>query len=429
MTKLSRRARYRQGVLTSLHDPRPRPGPSRVGPARTDQAGVRAANLSLVARTVFGAPSPPSRADVAALTSMTRSTVSRLVVQLVAGGVLAELEPERLAGLGRPATPLVPARGRFAALGLQVNIGYLAALVLDLDGTVLARRVLHEDLRGATPGATLERLGVLARDTLASVPGPRLVGAGVALPGIVSSGGGMLLRAPNLGWADVDVVTALGPGPLAGVPVSVGNEADLAAVTVSSVRPGVAGRLQDFLYVSGETGIGGAVVLDGVPLRGRHGWAGEIGHVTVDVAGPPCPCGSTGCVEQYAGKQALLTAAGLGAEDTPASLIAAVGSGDVRAAEAVDRAARALGVALAGVLNVVDLPVVVLGGHLREIAEVLLPVLEETLRERVISSHWVPPSVELADDDPAPGALGAASRVLAEVLADPAAAMAAEPAP
>ena len=119
----------------------------------------------------------------------------------------------------------------------------------------------------------------------------------------------MLLRAPNLGWADVDVVTALGPGPLAGVPVSVGNEADLAAVTVSSVRPGVAGRLQDFLYVSGETGIGGAVVLDGVPLRGRHGWAGEIGHVTVDVAGPPCPCagpltgaGSGGAVWRNGGR-------------------------------------------------------------------------------------------------------------------------------
>ncbi len=390
---------------------------------------MRAANLTLVARTVFAAASPPSRADVAAVTSMTRSTVSRLVDHLVAGGVLAELDPARRAGLGRPGTPLVPASGRFAALGLQVNIGFLAALVLDLDGTVRARRVVHGDLRGATPEATLGRLGALARDTVASAGDARLVGAGLALPGIVSPLGGTLLRAPNLGWSDVDVVTMLRQGPLAGVPVTVGNEADLAAATVSSSRPGVAGPLQDFVYVSGETGIGGAAVLDGVPMRGRHGWAGEIGHVTVDLDGRPCPCGSTGCVEQYAGKQALLAAAGLGTDDATSRLVTLVRSGDTRAMAAVDVAARALGAALAGVLNVVDLPVVVLGGHLREIAEVLAPTLEVTLRERVLSADWVPPTVEVAGDDPTPGALGAATRLLERLLADPGAWMADEPTP
>jgi predicted NBD/HSP70 family sugar kinase len=406
--------------------------PSGGGPGprtRTDLAGVREANLSLVARTVFGAVAPPSRADVAAATSMTRSTVSRLVDHLVAGGVLVELDPVRKAGLGRPATPLVPASGRFVALGLQVNIGYLAALVLDLDGTVRARRTVLADLRGAEPGPVLDRLATLALETIDAVPGPRLVGAGVALPGIVSAGGGTLLRAPNLGWSDVDVVAALARGPVADVGVSVGNEADLAAATVSWSRPGVPGRLQDFLYVSGETGIGGSVVQGGTPLRGLHGWAGEIGHVSVDLAGPPCPCGSTGCVEQYAGKRALMTAAGLGADDPPARLITAVRHGDAQAVAAVDLAARALGAALAGVLNVVDLPVVVLGGHLREVSEVLLPVLGATLEDRVLSAAWVPPRVELAGDDPAPGALGAASLVLAGLLADPTPWIAGEPVP
>ena len=230
----------------------------------------------------------------------------------------------------------------------------------------------------------------------------------------------MLLRAPNLGWSDLDVPALFDVARIGGVPVTVGNEADLASRTVSLAAPGRPGGLRDFIYVSGETGIGGAVVVDGVPLPGRHGWAGEIGHVSVDPSGPPCPCGSTGCLEQYAGRLALLAAAGL-PEDAPTRALAdLVRSGEDRATSAVDAAAWALGCAVAGAINVVDVPVVVLGGHLREIAELLRPRLEATLRERVISAQWVPPTIETAGDDPTPGALGAAYRELERVIADPA---------
>jgi predicted NBD/HSP70 family sugar kinase len=80
-----------------------------------------------------------------------------------------------------------------------------------------------------------------------------------------------------------------------GVDVWVGNEADLAAGAVAEIAPGRAGRLADFLYVSGGSGVGGAVVVDGEVHTGSRGWAGEIGHVCVDPAGPACGCGSTGC--------------------------------------------------------------------------------------------------------------------------------------
>ena len=112
--------------------------------ANLRQASLRHANLALVARTVLAADTPPSRADVAAATSLTRSTVSRLVDELVAGGVLEEVEsvvggPGRP---GRPATPLRGVTGRFAALGLQVGVGQLAARLVDLSGTVLAERLV-----------------------------------------------------------------------------------------------------------------------------------------------------------------------------------------------------------------------------------------------------------------------------------------------
>jgi predicted NBD/HSP70 family sugar kinase len=155
-------------------------------------------------------------------------------------------------------------------------------------------------------------------------------------------------------------------------------------------------------------------------LSGTSGWAGEIGHVCVDPDGPACRCGSTGCLEQYAGRHALLAAAGLPLDAPPGELAARIESGDPAARNAVDAAARALGVALAGVINVLDIPTVVLGGHLGELADFLRPALQDHLRRRVLSARWRPPSIEGAASVPAAGATGAALKVLGDVVADPA---------
>jgi predicted NBD/HSP70 family sugar kinase len=395
--------------------------------ANLRQASLRHANLALVARTVLGADTPPSRADVAAATSLTRSTVSRLVDELVAGGVLEEVDSV-LGGTGRrgrPATPLVASRARFAAVGLQVGVGQLAARLVDLSGSVLAEQLVTADLAGSSPADTLGRLRTLARIVLEGAPGGcRVVGAGLALPGIVDVTEGRLLSAPNLGWEDV------APGPLlvdalGGLPVRVGNEADLAAHAHTHPAPGRDREPRDFIYLSGEVGIGGAVVVDGADMTGRHGWAGEIGHVCVDPDGPACRCGSTGCLEQYAGLLALLSAAGLDAATTPADLARLARGGDDRARGAVRSAGRALGVALAGVVNVLDLPTVVLGGHLAKVGDLLAPDVEAALGRRVLSAHWVTPRVVIAPDDLAPGATGAALLALDEVVRHPAAVLAA----
>ncbi|SDZ14370.1 Sugar kinase of the NBD/HSP70 family, may contain an N-terminal HTH domain [Geodermatophilus africanus] len=379
------------------------------------QSTLRSSNLALVLRTVCAADGPLSRADVAVRTGTTRATAARLVDELVAGGLLDEGERLALPRRGRPATPLLPG-ARIGALGLQVDAGLLAARVLDLRGRVVAERVEEDDLVGSDPARTLGRLGVLTTGLLAGVPaGLRLAGAGLALPGLVD--GDLLLRAPNLGWSDlaaVDLLSGHLPDDLRPV---LGNEADLAARTVAETAPGRPGPLRDFLYVSGQIGIGGAAVLGGRVVTGSAGWAGEVGHVCVDPEGPACRCGSTGCLEQYAGRHALLAAAGLPLDTPPAEVVARAGDADVRSA--LDAAARALGVALAGVVNVLDLPAVVLGGHLAALAEPLRPRLEELLGRRVLSARWRRPVVAAVTGPPAAGATGAALRALADVLADP----------
>ena len=380
------------------------------------QSTLRSSNLALVLRTVC-AEGPLSRADVAVRTGTTRATAARLVDELVAGRLLDEGERPAPPRRGRPATPLLPG-ARVGALGLQVDAGLLAARVLDLRGRVVAERVEEDDLVGSDPEDTLARLGVLAAGLLAGMPaGLRPVGAGLALPGLVDVAAGALLRAPNLGWSDVpaaDLLTAHLPTELRPV---LGNEADLAARTVAETAPGRPGPLRDFLYLSGQIGIGGAAVLGGRVVTGSAGWAGEVGHVCVDPAGPACRCGSTGCLEQYAGRHALLTAAGLPLDTPPVDVVARAEDPDVR--RALDAAADALGIALAGVVNVLDLPAVVLGGHLAALAEPLRPRLEELLGRRVLSARWRRPVVEAIPGLPAAGATGAALRALGDVLADP----------
>jgi predicted NBD/HSP70 family sugar kinase len=388
-------------------------------PVKARQSSVRAANLALVLRTVCAAADPPSRADVAGVTGLARATVARLADDLVFGGLLDEVERAPTARRGRPATPLAPG-SRVAALGLQVDVGLLVARALDLRGRVVAERVEEGDFVGSEPAPTLERLSALARGLLDGLPAQlRLVGAGLALPGIVDVADGVLLRAPNLGWSDQRPGEVLARSLPAHLVPRLGNEADLAARTVAETAPGRAGSYRDFLYLSGQIGIGGAAVLGGRVMSGSSGWAGEVGHVCVDPGGPACRCGSTGCLERYAGRDALLAAAGLPRSATPGLLVQRATDGDPAALRAIDSAAWALGVALAGALNVLDIPAVVLGGNLGELGELLCPRVEEHLSRRVLSARWRRPAIAAAAAAPGAGATGAALCALDDVLTDP----------
>uniref|UniRef100_UPI001297B164 ROK family transcriptional regulator n=1 Tax=Ornithinicoccus halotolerans TaxID=1748220 RepID=UPI001297B164 len=277
------------------------------------QGTIREHNLALLTQQLFGAGIPLSRAALAARTGMTRSTVSRLVDDLLAAGILREEEAVSHGGRGRPAVPLLPARRTLLGLGLEVNVDFLAARALDLSGEVVAEEVVHDDLRGSDPTQVLARTGDLARAVArrAGRTGGRVVASALALPGLVQRGSGRLLLAPNLGWTDVDPLAGLGDTDGLGDVVAVVNEADAGAMAATRPRRNGPQLPPTFLYVSAQVGIGAATVSRGVVEAGTHGWAGEIGHVAVVPDGPRCRCGATGCLEQYAGKEALAEAAGL----------------------------------------------------------------------------------------------------------------------
>lgn len=381
------------------------------------QSDLRERNLSLVLRQVLACSEPPSRADVSALTGLTRSTVSRLVDELIGGGMLSELTATGTGRAGRPALPLIPRENALCTLGLELDVSHRSAFVLDLNGRVLASRAIESDHAGSDPVVAMGDLAALAREVLAEADPGRLVGTAVAVPGLVDNARGVLLRAPNLGWTDVAIADVLRsalelPDE---VVVIVGNEADFSATTIAMTAPGSPSAMGDFLYISGETGIGSAAVYDAGVAGGRHGWAGELGHVTVKPDGLRCGCGATGCLEAYAGARALCTLAGV---PDIASLRAAAQAGDATAIDALSEAGTALGIAVAGALNLLDLPLVVIGGHLSHLADWVLPTMEVQLRERVLAYELAPPDI-VVDTSSNPAALGAALEAFTAVLERP----------
>ncbi len=372
------------------------------------QGSLRRANLRLLLSLAYAAASPLSRADLAGLSGLTRSTASRLVDELVGAGLLTEGEPSRTASPGRPATPLLPGEAALAAVGIEVSTSYVAVRLIGLSGTVLGERHRFADLVDSDPAEVFALAGDLTaglREEFGAGSSLRLLGAGLALPGLVDRGTGTLLTAPNLVWPQAGPDHPLDPAPLLGpaladLPLQVGNEADLAALAVAHDRPGHLGEHRDFLFVSADVGIGGSIVTGGEPLTGRHGWAGELGHICIDPNGPRCRCGATGCLERYAGRDVVFDAAG---RPDPMRL---------------RQAGRALGIAIAGAVNLLDVPTVVIGGDLAEVLDELLPELEPQLTQRVLAASVRPVRIVAAPADRL-AATGAAYRVLHHVLADP----------
>ncbi|MEH0936374.1 ROK family protein [Micromonospora psammae] len=392
------------------------------------QGSLRELNLAVVLRRIAAADPPPSRARIAADTGLTRATVSAVVDDLITGRLVTEADPAPRTGAGRPARVLLLARDGPAGLGLEINVDYLAAYVVDLAGDVRHHEVHRADLRPVSPADALARLVELAgRARAAAVrEGLTLAGATLAVPGLVDARG-LVRLAPNLGWREVDVPALLAAHPAVTEPVPgipplvVENEANLAALGELHARPD---GPRSFLHVSGEVGIGAGIVLDGALFRGARGWSGEIGHIPVEPRGRPCRCGGRGCLETYAGQEAVLAAAGLAGADLPADTAARrladlADAGDPPTLAALHAAGTALGVAVAGVVNLLDLDTVVLGGGYAPLARWLRPPVAAELTGRVLTAAWSPVTVRAAALGAASAAVGGAGSVVRRIITRP----------
>ena len=397
-------------------------------PARQD--ALRQNNLALVLQHI-AAGEPVSRARIAAATSLTKTTVSSLVDDLVGARLVTELGPEARGEVGRPGSALALNRAGFVGIGLEINVDYIAVCVANLVGEVRYLRTRPLDNRGQSPAKVLGRAVRMTRTAieLAETAQFTVAGLAVAVPGPVETDRGLLRLAPNLDWVDVPVAAILADRFASReLPVVADNEANLAAL--GELWFGGHDELVDFIHVSGEIGVGGGIVLGGELFRGVGGFAGEIGHVTVQPDGPACRCGARGCLEQVAGQEAILRAAGLtGAVGTSigqpggsvAELVTRARAGDPDTLRAVESAGRALGMGLAATANIVDPGTVILGGLYAALEPWLCKPLLEELRERAITYRWSPVQLLASRLGPDAAVRGAAGAVVKRVLSEPAA--------
>jgi predicted NBD/HSP70 family sugar kinase len=336
-------------------------------------------------------------------------------------------------GGGKPRTTLRVEPTAGYAVGLQFDPGWIAAVLVDLAGTVLAetRREVGHPVK---PEEAVALMGKAVRRVVreGGIPQRRMLGVGLACPGPIDQDLGLVLYPPRLaGWEQVPLGTLLEES--AGSPVTIDNDATAAAI--GERWSGVAKNVGNFVYVYMGTGIGGGLFLSNQVYRGPFRNAAELGHITVAPGGPECYCGNRGCLEAVACPDAmvadahrLLADGGGGAlaaayARDPASvdheaLCAAAADGDPLARSVVDRVAGYLADVAVNVANMLDVELFVLGGPaLGPVGEIYREAIDEALSLRPIARRVHKAPVSLSPAGSSAGAIGAASLVFHRAFA------------
>lgn len=358
-----------------------------------------------------------SRAELTARMGLNRSTIAGLVAQLAALDLVEEGPPTRdRPGVGRPSLMVRARADSVQVVAVDIGVDRVVVALVSLGGRVVARRQRRFSSSRRGPRELARRIGRLIESMLADGAG-RIVGMGVALPGVVRAADGMVRFAPNLGWTDeplgevlqAELECIVGDGR-----VKVGNDADL-GVLAEHLR-GAAVGYDDVVFIAGEAGVGGGCIIGGRLLHGAGGYAGELGHLPLVPDGRPCRCGAHGCWETEIGGPAIARALGLSqaSSDTlPRAVQAAAGS------DALHGVARFLGLGLAGVVNLLNPRLVIIGGLLGDVFSAAEPTVRTALDEAALAA----PAQQVRLVRPSLGGdavlIGASELAWEELLLDP----------
>jgi glucokinase-like ROK family protein len=365
---------------------------------RGDHALIRQINLSAILFHLRE-NAPISRAALAEITGLNKSTVSSLVGELIENQFVREVGLES-GGVGRRAMllRLNPAAG--CIVSGEIGVDFISVIAADFAAEIIWRHQTRID-PAMGQDAIVEQATALLRQATQEGQSSchRLLGVAVGVPGLVDQSTGALLFAPNLGWKDVPVRTIL--QQTFDAPVFVDNEANLAALGEHFF--GAAQGYGEVLYISAGVGLGGGLVHDGQLCRGATGVAGELGHITMEPDGELCNCGNRGCWETLVSQRALFRRVKRAVDAGHASQISkAVGgdfsrltvplvaeaarAGDSVAQEAFDALGHSLGIGIASLVNTLNPELVVFGGILSLGWEFLLPPVTEEIQRRAL--HW-----------------------------------------
>ncbi|GAA2985480.1 putative NBD/HSP70 family sugar kinase [Microbacterium terrae] len=377
--------------------------------------GVRQRNLARLLRLVH-VDGPLSRAALTEATGLNRSTIADLVGRLVDEGLVEERAPDPARRVGRP-SPVVVADPRVVAVTANPEVDALTLAAVGLDRTIrLRERIEVDHLLSPDETATLiaDRITAWRAGDLADA---RIIGVGLAVPGLVRAADGLVRNAPHLGWIDTPVRDLVAHAT--GLPVAVDNDASLGALAEHLF--GAARGVDDVVYLNGgASGIGGGLIVHGMPVAGAAGYAGEFGQNRPGIAASADRRAEGGVLEDEVSRAHLLEAVGLRAADEPtlAAALAAAGADPGVAAE-LERQRRILATALANAVNVLNPSVVVLGGFLATIAAHDPEGLRAAVAAQAMDSTADDLDIRVASLAEDRLLIGAAESAFADLLRDP----------
>lgn len=403
-----------------------------------DQAFIKDMNKSIVLN-MLRFRSPISRVDIARTTGLNKATVSGIVDELITEEYVTEIGHGHSQVGRRPVLlQFNPDVGRV----FGVDLGTHEVHVLELDLAAHIRATYDEPLQSTAVADTVVTIADLLRRAIAQANPTRLgvIGVGIGVPGLVDARRGVVYNAPNLGWQDVPLKRLLEDE--IHLPTFIDNEANAGAMGEKLFGGGQ--DVASLIYVSAEAGIGTGIFFHNEILRGESGFAGEFGHMTIDVNGPRCTCGNHGCLEVYASEKALLDhymrlrrakgssagnnsaatdSRGNGDDERPSldGFLQRLQAGDSAAIESTQRTGYYLGVGIATLMNGLNPSLVLIGNRLAEAGEWLLRPTLKAIQERSFIAPHAHFRVELSTLGRNACAIGAASLVLHTHFADPSA--------
>jgi glucokinase-like ROK family protein len=365
---------------------------------KVDSRAMREVNRSIVL-DIIRRGGRVSRTDLARRSALTKPTVSAIVLDLLARGIVQEVGfGKTLASGGRRARLLEFNDASAAYLGICFGVNTTTVGIADARGEIRVRRELPTVYGDPSAAVAAARLMVEAVCEDAGFPRERLQAVGATIPGLVDSASGHVALAPNLGWRDVAIGDLLAAA--LGVPVVVNNVT--CAGAIAEGRAGAARGVRSFVSAYVGAGVGAGIVIDGHPFSGTHGFSGEIGHCVVRDDGPRCVCGLRGCLEELASDRALVRAVqsalaqgepsslgGLESIDV-ASITSAARSGDALASRVTAEIGKYLGVGLSYLVNILDPQLIVLGGSVLDAGDALLGAARASLAKHSLKGAQIP---------------------------------------
>ncbi|MGD8243755.1 MAG: ROK family transcriptional regulator, partial [Anaerolineae bacterium] len=372
---------------------------------------------------------PVSRVRLAELTGLSSTTITNLISELLEQGIVAEEDADTLKRrrkVGRPPTSLRLVPEARYAVGIHIGVGSIHVGVADLRAHLLSTLTLAHPPEKSSEGVLAETAALVNKAISESGVNPQhVVGIGVGASGLVNPQTGVNVFAPNLGWRDVPIRDWFA-GRL-GMPVCVDN--NVRAMALGEALFGAGQDVRALAFVYARIGVGAGFVVDGELYYGGSAGAGEIGHTTMlPNGGEPCRCGNTGCLETLVSEPAIVRLAEDLAKQDKQSILAtelrrekgqliervfaAARAGDTATRAMLEERARYMGIALANLVNTLNPELILLGGVLAQGQDMLLPVIDATMRQRAFANLGQEARLQTTTFGRQAGTVGAATLAL-----------------